>query len=229
MEYGQFCPISKSLELLGERWTLLILRELHMGATRFSELQRGLSLISPTILTKRLNELCDAELVLRRKISGQRGFEYHLTVAGKETLPMILAIGEWGMRWARGSLRETDLDIELLMLYLQRSINTDSLPGDESVIKFVFTDQKVLKDWWLLVHGCNVDICLDDPGKEVDVYLSTDLRTMVECWMGDRSYKSAVKENRMKLVGPKALTRDIQLWIKDSLFAGIRPASEISV
>ena len=228
MEYGQFCPISKSMEMLGEKWSLLILREMHMGATRFNEFQRGLSLISPTVLSKRLNELADAELILRRKIPGQRGFEYHLTQAGKETMPLIMAIGEWGMRWARGVLHDTDLDIELLMLYLQRSINAEGLPGDESVIKFVFTDQKVLRDWWVLVKGCDVDVCLQDPGKDVDVYLTTDLRTMMECWMGDKSYKSAIAEERLKLVGPKALTRNVQHWISDSIFAGIRPAKEIS-
>ncbi len=229
MDYGQFCPIAKSMEILGEKWALLILRELHMGGTRFSELQRGLSLISPTVLTKRLNDLCDAELVLRRKISGQRGYEYHLTQAGKETLPFILAIGEWGMRWARGGLQDSDLDIELLMIYMQRSIKTENLPGNESVIKFVFTDQEVLSDWWLLVNGCKVDICLDDPGKEVDIYLATDLRTMVECWMGDRTYRSAIREKRMKLVGPSALTRNIQHWIEDATFADIRPAIDITV
>jgi len=110
MEYGQFCPVAKAMDLLGERWTLLILRELHMGATRFNELQRGLSLISPTVLTKRLNELADAELILRKKIPGQRGNEYFLTQAGKETLPLLKVVGEWGMRWARGDIRESELD-----------------------------------------------------------------------------------------------------------------------
>ncbi|MFC1665318.1 winged helix-turn-helix transcriptional regulator [Pseudomonadota bacterium] len=228
MNYGQFCPVAKSMELLGEKWSLLILRELHMGATRFNELQRGLSLISPTILTKRLNELANAELILRKKISGQRGYEYYLTQAGKETLPLITTIGEWGMRWARGDIRESNLDVELLMLYLQRSVKTECLPGYESVIKFVFNEQKTLSDWWLLVKGDNVDICLSDPGKEVDVYFTTDLRTMVECWMGDRSYKSAISEGRLKLVGPTALTRNIQHWLSDSIYAGIRPAKEIA-
>ena len=227
MEYGQFCPVAKAMELLGEKWSLLILRELHMGATRFNELQRGLTLISPTILTKRLNELADAELILKKKISGQRGYEYFLTQAGKETLPVLKVIGDWGMRWARGDLRETDLDVELLMLYLQRSIKTECLPGDQSVIQFKFTDLKKLNYWWLLVKGCNVDICLENPGKEVDVYFTTDLRTMVECWMGDRTYKAAIADKRLKLVGPSALTRNIQHWIADSIFAGIPPAREI--
>lgn len=227
MDYGQFCPIAKAMQVLGEKWTILILREMHMGATRFNELQRGLSLISPTILTKRLNDLCDAELVLRKKISGQRGYEYFLTQAGQETLPLLKVVGNWGMRWARGDLRDTELDVELLMLYLQRSIKTDSLPGDQTVIKFKFTDLKKLSDWWLLVKGCNVDICLENPGKDVDVYFTTDLRTMVGCWMGDKTYKAAIADKQLNVVGPSALTRNIQYWITDSIFAGIPPAREI--
>lgn len=227
MKYGQFCPVAKAMELLGEKWTLLILRELHMGATRFGELQRGLSLISPTVLTKRLKELSDTELILRKKIPGQRGNEYFLTQAGRETLPLLKVIGDWGMRWARGDIRDSDLDVELLMVYLQRSLNTENLPGDQSVIRFKFTDLKKLGDWWLLVKGTNVDICLEDPGKEVDVYLTTDLRTMVNCWMGDETYRAAIADKRLKLVGPSALTRNIQHWVADSIFAGIAPAREI--
>ena len=227
MEYGQFCPVAKAMDLLGEKWTLLILRELHMGASRFNELQRGLSQISPTMLTKRLNELAGAELIIRKKIPGQRINEYFLTQAGEETLPLLKVVGEWGMRWARGDIRDSELDVELLMLYLQRSIQSENLPGNHSVIRFKFTDLKKLGDWWLLVKGCNVDLCLEDPGKEVDVYFTTDLRTMVSCWMGDESYKTAIAEKRLKLVGPSALTRNVQHWISDSVFAGIPSAREI--
>lgn len=227
MDYGQFCPVAKTMELLGEKWTLLILREMHMGATRFNEMQRGLTFISPTILTKRLNDLADAEIILRKKMPGQRGFEYFLTQAGKETLPLLQSFGAWGMRWARGDIRDSELDVELLMLYLQRSIVTDNLPGDQSVIRFKFTDLQKLSDWWLLVKGCNVDICLEDPGQDVDVYFTTDLRTMVSCWMGDESYRSAIVDKRLKLVGPSALTRNVQHWLSDNVFAGIRPAREI--
>lgn len=197
-----------------------------MGATRFNELQRGLSLISPTILTRRLNELADCEIILRKKIPGQRGNEYFLTQAGKETLPLLKGIGDWGMRWGRGDMPDSDLDVELLMAYLQRSINTEALPGDQSVIRIRFTDLKKLNSWWLLVKGVNVDICLEDPGKEVDVYLTSDLRTMVSGWMGDETYEAAIADKRLQLVGPSALTRNIQHWIADSIFAGIAPAGE---
>ncbi|WP_196140822.1 helix-turn-helix domain-containing protein [Aliikangiella sp. G2MR2-5] len=227
MEYGQFCPIAKSMELIGERWTLLVLRELHMGARRFNELQRGLPLISPTILTKRLKELTDAEIIVRKKIAGQNGHEYFLTQAGKETLPFILAVGQWGMRWARGDLKDTDLDVGLLMLYLERSIKAEYFPGGQSVIHFKFTDLDKLNSWWLVVKENKVDTCLENPGQEVDVYLTTDLKTMIDCWMGDLSYKNAINDKLMTVYGQPALTRNIREWLCCSVFADLPPAEEI--
>ena len=227
MEYGQFCPVAKALEVLGERWTLLIVRELLMGGTRFNELQRGLNLISPTILTKRLNDLSDAGIVLRKKIPGQRGYEYFLTEMGNELLPVVRSVGDWGMRWARGKMDDSDLDLELLMLYLERSIQTDKLPGSESVIQFKFTDMAQFSDWWIVATGADVDVCVRDPGKNVDIYFTTDLRTMIEVWMGDIAYKSAINDGRLTVVGPSALIRNITSWLAPSIFAGIPPASEI--
>ena len=227
MEYGQFCPVAKAVEILGERWTILILRELLMGATRFNELQRGLRLISPTILTKRLNELAEAEIIIRKKIPGQRGYEYFLTEAGKETLPIIRQIGDWGMRWARSDLSESDMDVQLLILYLQRSVLTEKLMGAETVLKFHFTDLDELSEWWLVVREDNIDICDSDPGVDVDVYFTSELQTMIDVWMGDDSYRSAVSSGRLKLVGPTALTRNVTSWLSNSIFADIPSAREI--
>ena len=140
MEYGQFCPIAKSTEIIGEKWTLLIIRELLMGGSRFNELHRGLSLISPTILSKRLETLSAHGLVLKKKIPGQRGYEYFPTQSCKELLPIIRSLGDWGMNWARSNLTEKDYDVELLMLYLKRSIVARELIGRETVIRFKFTD-----------------------------------------------------------------------------------------
>lgn len=227
MEYGQFCPIAKALEVLGERWTILIVREMLMGATRFNELQRGLNLISPTILTKRLNDLAESGIVIRKKIPGQRGYEYFLTEMGKELLPVVKTIGDWGMRWARGKMDDSDLDLELLMLYLQRSINPEKLPGNETVICFKFTDVEKFNEWWLVTDNNNVDVCVRDPGKDVDIYFTTDLRTMIMLWMGDIPYKTTINDGRLKLVGPSALTRDVGSWLTSSIFAGIPPATAI--
>ena len=228
MEYGQFCPVAKAAEILGEKWTTLIVRELMMGATRFNELQRGLSLISPTLLTKRLNELADAGVILKRKIQGQRGHEYLLTAMGRELLPLVEQMGEWGMRWARGSMSDAELDVELLMVYLQRSIDAGQLQGNENVIRFKFSDLQKMGDWWLVVTPGNTDVCVQDPGKDVDVYFATDLRTMIRVWMGDISYRAAVNDGRMKIVGHEALIRDVKRWLIPSVFAGIPPAQEIA-
>jgi DNA-binding HxlR family transcriptional regulator len=227
MEYGQFCPVAKALEVLGERWTLLIVRELLMGGSRFNVLQRGLSQISPTILTKRLNDLADTGIIVRKKIPGQRGYEYFLTEMGKELLPVVKSIGDWGMRWARGKMDNSDLDLELLMLYLERCVQPDKLPGNETVIRFRFTDVDKFNEWWIVANDDDVDVCVRNPGKDVDVYFTTDLRTMIEVWMGDTPYKSAINEGRLKLVGPSTLTRDVKSWLAPSIFAGIPPATEI--
>jgi len=132
------------------------------------------------------------------------------------------------MRWARDILPDSDLDIELLMLYLQRSVIPEKLVGKETVIRFHFTDVKELNNWWLVVKGDKVEVCVKDPGKEVDVYFTTDLRTMIETWMGDVSYRAAISDGRLKIVGPSAYTRDVSRWLAPSIFAGIRPAREIT-
>jgi len=227
MEYGQFCPIAKSSEIIGEKWTVLIIRELLMGSSRFNELQRGLSLISPTLLSKRLDTLVNHGLILKRKISGQKGFEYLATDSCKELLPIILSLGEWGMRWARSNLTEKDYDVELLMTYLTRSIVPEKLPGNESVIRFKFIDIKEYPDWWMVVKDRDIDLCVSDPGKEIDVYFTSSVKTMADIWMGEITYKKAIRDGDLKLVGDKVLTNNITAWMSNSVFSDLTSAREI--
>jgi len=227
VEYHQFCPVSKAAELLGERWTFLIIRELLMGARRFSELQRGMAQISPTVLTKRLHELASNGLITRKRISGQKGFEYYLTRAGRELAPVIRDLGEWGMKWARGQMADSDLDVELLMLYLERSIKPDKLLGDETVVRFAFSDLKELRNWWLIVNGNDIDVCIKDPGKEVDIRFDVDLRTMISIWMGDCSYRAAIRSGKLRLSGLPALKKSVTEWMSNSAYAAMAPAAEI--
>jgi hypothetical protein len=117
---------------------------------------------------------------------------------------------------------------ELLMPYLQRSIRTEALPGKETVNRFNFSDLKRMNDWWLLVSGDTVDVCVKDPGREVDIHFATDLRTMIQVWMGDISFRTAVADGRKKIVGPSALTRDVKSWLAPHPLSGIRPAGEIA-
>jgi DNA-binding HxlR family transcriptional regulator len=219
MQYGQFCPIAKATEILGERWTILILREVLMGGRRFNELQRGLGDISPALLTSRLKSLEQQGILARRRISGQRGHEYFPTPACEQFLPVIIAIGEWGLSWTRDMLVQDDFDIDFLMFYLERSVDPEKLPGDETVIRFQFTELVEQRNWWLLVDRSSVQICLTAPARDVDVYFTTTVRTMHDVWMGDRSYRDAVNAEDLIIEGEPALTRNISNWLRPSAFA----------
>lgn len=219
MKYGQFCPVAKATEILGERWTFLIIRELLMGGRRFNELQRGLGDISPALLASRLRAFERDGLVARRKANGQRTFEYHPTPACEALKPVVVAMGEWGLCWARHMLSAEDFDIEFLMFYLERSIDPSQLPGDQAVIQFKFRDLIEQKDWWLLIDGACVDVCLVSPGRDVDVYFTTTVRTMHDVWMGDRTYREAVSSGDLSIEGERALTRHVNSWLRPSIFA----------
>jgi DNA-binding HxlR family transcriptional regulator len=224
MQYGQFCPIAKATEILGERWTLLIIRELLMGGRRFSELQRGLGDISPALLAARLKSFEAEGLIVRRRLNGHRGYEYFPTAACEELKPIIVSLGEWGLCWARHRLTADDFDVELLMLYLERSVDPAELPGSETVIHFKFRDFAGQPDWWLLIRQANVDVCITQPGRDVDVFFTTTVRTMTDVWMGDRSYREAVLAGDLTIEGDPALTRRISAWLRPSIFANSKRA-----
>lgn len=219
MKYGQYCPISAATEILGEKWTILIIRELLMGGRRFNVLQRGLGDISPALLTARLKSLDKQGMLVKRKISGQKGYEYFPTPACQALLPVILAIGEWGIIWTKETMLDADFDVELLMLYMERAIDPSKLIGDESIIRFKFHDLEEQKDFWLLVQGDAVDFCTVDPGKDVNVYLNCTIRTMYEVWMGDRSFGEVMKSGEMQVQGEPALLRNITAWLRPGVFA----------
>jgi len=219
MQYGQFCPVAKATEILGERWTLLIIRELLMGGRRFNELQRGLGSISPALLTARLKMLTDYGLVVRRKIPGKKGYEYFPASSCNDLLPILRGLGNWGMRWAKDNLADEDYDVELLMLYLERSIATDKLPGTETTLRFEFTDLTKQPKWWLIVTNNAVDICVKDPGRDVDIYFTATLKTMTDVWLGHRSYRNAIADGDLLLVGPTSLTRTVHSWLRCTEFS----------
>src|SRR5215472_14603577 len=226
IRYGQICPVSKAAELLGERWTLLIIRELVLGTTRFNDFQRALSQISPTLLTKRLNQLEDAGLLVRKTMPSQKRIEYHPTAASKELKPIILGLGEWGMRWARGQMNDDELDVEMLMYDLQRRIDTAQLPGGRTVIKFVFRALPKFGHWWIVIEpdGTRV-LCVHNPQVPVDIELVTDVRTMSHVWAGDMDIRMAKETGRLELKGNPILIRTISSWLRPGTFAHVRPQS----
>lgn len=149
-----------------------------MGGRRFNELQRGLADISSALLTARLKSLEEQGIVARRPLNGQRGHEYQPTAACQASLPAILALGEWGLFLSRHLLVEDNFQVDFLMLYLERSIDTAQIPGNSAVIQFKFTDLTDQRDWWLLVNGDRVELCITPPGRDVDVYFTTTVRVM---------------------------------------------------
>ena len=226
IRYGQFCPIAKASEVLGERWTILIIRELLLGTTRFSDLQRALSQISPTLLTTRLNQLQDSGLVIRKKLPQQQRAEYHLTAAGRELEPIVMGLGEWGMKWARGQMSDDELDVELLMFDLTRRIKVKEWPGGRQVIEFVFTGLSKFAHWWIKVEETGEpQLCLGKPPHEADLQIRSDLRTLTEIWAGDTKIPDAKKDGRLQLTGNPVLIRTLPAWLRIGMFADVRPHS----
>jgi DNA-binding HxlR family transcriptional regulator len=166
--YGQFCPVAMAAEILCSRWTMLLLREMLCGSTRFNDLRRGLPRMSPTLLSKRLKELELSGVI--RTVPNDAGItEYHLTEAGEELRPIVTGIGFWGQRWVESRLSLRNLDPSLLMWDMRRNLNADPLPPRRCTIQFLYPElPEGVRNWWLVVSDGKVDLCQSDPGFEVD-------------------------------------------------------------
>jgi len=221
--YGQFCPIAVACEVFAERWTPLVLRDILCGRRHFNALRRGLPLISRTLLARRLRELEAHGLVERRRKPDGRGFEYHPTPACDALLPIIMELGNWGRRWMYPGVSRDDLDPALLMWDVQQRLRTEALPEQRTVVQFGFRGMprrmRELGDWWLVIERPDVELCLKDPGHEVDLYVSADLLAMTRVWMGEQSIRSALQKGEISLNGRSALVQAFPRWLKLSVFA----------
>ncbi|NVI89182.1 helix-turn-helix domain-containing protein [Actinomadura sp. BRA 177] len=213
--YYQFCPVAKAMELLDERWTLLIVRELLSGSEHFNEVRRGVPRMSPTLLSKRLNQL------VRAGVAEKKDDRYVLTPAGKELRPVVDALAVWGVRWI-GELGDQDLDPKLLLWDMRRNITLDAIPDTRTVILFVFPDvQPRNRHWWLVMNAGAADVCDTDPGYEVSVTVTADLRHMVRIWRGDTPWQDALRSGAIDIQGPEPLRRTLPTWFALSPFATI--------
>jgi DNA-binding HxlR family transcriptional regulator len=220
--YQQFCPVAMAAEVLCPRWTIVVLREMFAGSKRFNELRRGVPRMSPALLSRRLKELEAAGIVAREASASDRTlFEYQLTESGRELGPLVEAFGIWGQRRIEASLSLAHLDGDLLMWDMRRNLNTTPMPTRRSVIEFVYPDLPAkLRRFWLVVDPeSGADLCKIDPGFEVDLYVSTDLRTMTAIWMGLDTVRAAVTNQRMILTGNRQLATSMQTWLGLSPFA----------
>jgi len=220
--YGQFCPVAMAAEILSKRWTLLVLREMMAGSTRFNELRRGVPRMSPTLLSSRLKELEDAGILcLTRDGAGPGLNEYDLTESGRELKAVVEAMGIWGQRWIGADISLENLDPSLLMWDMRRNLKTSPLPSDRTVINFIYSDlPDSQKHWWLIVESTGeVDLCYVDPGFEVDLFVTSDLRLMTAIWLGLTSVKNAVADDQLHLDGDGAIALRMQEWLGLSPFA----------
>ncbi len=211
-------------EILCARWTLVLLRELVAGSTSFNELRRGVPRMSPALLSKRLKDLEAAGVVSRSTVTGEPDvFEYRLTEAGRDLEPVIESVGVWGQRWIETEASLKNLDPNLLMWDIRRSIDPTPMPRRRSTIQVIFPDlQEARRNWWLIVQpGQDVDLCSVDPGFDVDLYLSTDLRTMTEVWMGYITIARAKDAGRLNITGNRKLAADLSAWLSLSRFAKV--------
>jgi DNA-binding HxlR family transcriptional regulator len=228
-DYGQFCPVAMASEVLTERWTPLVVRELMAGSTRFNDIRRGLPLMSPSLLSKRLKTLERVGVVERRPARDSQAVEYTLTPAGEELRPIVVAMGVWGQRWARGDVRARHMDASLLMWDIHRSIDVDALPPRRVVVHFHLRGSSDRQSrFWLVLDDGTADICLTDPGFDVDLYVEGHVRTMVNYWLGHVEFAEAVRSGDLVVTGPRGLARDFPTWFTRSYFATVQlPEDEL--
>jgi DNA-binding HxlR family transcriptional regulator len=221
--YNQFCPVAKAMELLDERWTVLVVRELLSGSTHFNDLRRGVPKMSPTLLSKRLQTLTRAGVVQRSDVDGRAS--YTLTQCGRELAGVVQALGTWSVRWI-GDLGDEDLDPHLLMWKIRCVAPTHQWPDGRTVVAFRFSEVVPrAASWWLVITDGEADLCEHDPGYDVAATIFTSLRTMVRIWRGDASWAQAIKDGSVSIEGPAIVRRAVPGWIGQAAIAAVpRPA-----
>jgi DNA-binding HxlR family transcriptional regulator len=227
--YGQFCPVAVASEIFAERWTPLILRELFSGSRRFSEIRSGMPLISRTLLSQRLRELEDAGVIASAPQASGRGREYRLTEAGEEFREVVERLGEWGQRHAAQQFAPNNLDPALLMWAMHRRIDLSRLPKLRLVVRFEFRGVPArclqMRACWLVLERAGADVCMRDPGFEVDMVVHADIGALARVWAGHLDWAAAVRAGDIKLEGPRVLVQEFPRWLLLSHFAqALRPA-----
>jgi DNA-binding HxlR family transcriptional regulator len=216
--YGQFCPMAKAAELLCERWTLVVVRELTAGSRHFNDLRRGVPLMSPTLLSRRLKQLEAAGVVQR--VRDDSGVAYELTPAGVELQPLVETMARWGSRWVRRRLSHDDLDAGLLMWDIRRQVDPSRFPAHRVVVQFNFPDAPPGKrHWWLVSQAGATELCLEDPGFDVDITVEAPLHVMIAVWMRDITFKEAERSHGLSVEGNRSLCKSLPAWLGASSLA----------
>lgn len=222
--FGQFCPVAVACEVFAERWTPMILRELLAGSEHFNQIHRGVPLMSRALLARRLRRLEETGVIARVQTTGGRGHRYTLTLAGQEFRPVLEALGRWGQRWTV-RVQRCNLDAGFLMWNVRRRIDREQLPDHRVVVCFRFSGiprtYRGPRVFWLMLEKSAVEICVEDPGVDVDLVVDADLAVMTAVWLGDMPFAEALRTKGVRLTGPRRLTDAFPTWLMLSHFSGV--------
>jgi len=219
--HGQFCTVARSAEVLCERWTPLVLRELLCGSRRFNDLHRGVPRMSSSLLAQRLRKLEEFGVV--RRTPAGKVWEYSLTPAGEDLRPIVLALGHWGARWIGSRLRKEELDVGLLMWDVRRSVRLEACPAQPVIVQFRFRDARAgERQWWLVLEDGAADLCRDDPGRDVTIVVDATVRALTELWMGEHSPQEAIRSGGVRVEGTRRDVTGLWGWLGASAFAPTR-------
>jgi DNA-binding HxlR family transcriptional regulator len=222
--YAQFCTVARGAEVLCERWTPLVVRELLCGSKRFNDLHRGVPRMSTSLLAQRLRHLEDIGVVCRTHAG--KVWEYGLTAAGEELRPIVMALGHWGARWIGSRLRDDELDAGLLMWDMRRFARIEEFPPRPVIVHFSFRDARPGEaNWWLVVEHGVADLCRDDPGRELTLVVDSTVRALTEVWSGDRTPREVLESHELRVDGPAQDAKNLWRWLGTSAFAGTRRAT----
>lgn len=208
--YGQFCAVARALEVLGERWTLLVVRELLLGERHFNDIRRGLPRISRTMLSTRLKTLEKAGIVSREDGS------YRLTEAGQNLAPVVRELGGWAMEWDRRGLRPEHLDPDVLVWDIRRRTVTERLPERRTVVELRFRGADS-GPYFLHIARPQIDLCTDDGGFEVALRVDADLEALTRYWLGETPWAPLLRSGAVALTGPSTLRRAFPTWFSGYL------------
>lgn len=217
VSYGQYCPVARAAEILGDRWTLLIVREMVGGVSGFNELGRCLPGISRSVLAQRMRALERAGVVERRTSGGGRTLGYRLTAAGRDLRGVLEATGNWGATWALGDPLPGELDPSLLVLWMARHVELERLPRGRTVVEFKFRAPK--RRLWLVLEREEVSVCMQHPGFDVDLIVGADSAALYDVYFGRTTPAEAVRSGAVTLEGPSRLTRAFGGWFSWSAYA----------
>jgi DNA-binding HxlR family transcriptional regulator len=218
-DYGQFCSVARAHEAIGGRWTLLVVRELLCGSRRFNDIRRGIPRISRTMLSERLQALVQAGAVLR--MEGEHGPEYALTEAGWDLMGIVSALGTWGQRWLPRQAADEDLDLDPLLVDMQRRVRVEALPTEPLVVRFEIEGQRQPR--FLLLKEAEVSFCTQNPGFPEPLRIRARLPALVAWWRGDVSFAEAQRMG-LTVEGPRELAKAFPDWFERYLFAEVGPA-----